>query len=88
MKPGYGAFILTETETETETENDKMVTVPNVISVSVQYVLLHANFWRPYFISLNIGLCRNAKELYLLLKHWRVPFIEVILREMYKWSGS
>ena len=32
--------------------------------------------------------CHTAKELDLLLKHWRVSFIEIILEEMYKWPGS
>ena len=33
----YGVFTPTEIETDTETETDKMATVLNGISVSVQY---------------------------------------------------
>ena len=44
----HDAFRLTETEWET----DKMATVPNGISVSVQYEHLHTVLCKPFFIGL------------------------------------
>ena len=53
-------FTLTEPETDTERETNKMATTPNGIRVSVQYEHLHTILYKPFFVSLSIGLslCR------------------------------
>ena len=56
MKPGYGAFTLTETDTETET--DKMASIPNGIQcLSAVCTSTHKSMQAIFFfISLSIGL--------------------------------
>ena len=69
MYPASGEFILTETATDTETKTDKMATVANAISVSVQYEHLHtillSYFICEYTVTLKNTIARNGEALQL-----------------------
>ena len=62
----------TETGTNTETETGKMTTVPNGISVSVQYERPHTNLYKQFlsvqiFVSVNYPLV-GSDDLCLLFQ--------------------
>ena len=64
-------FTLTEIETETK----KMVTVPNVISVSVQYEHLTTVLYKPFLsvsVSVSVGVNAPLQSSGLLLKKIKV----------------
>ena len=71
---GYGTFTLTETDIVTEI--DKMATVPNGISVSVQYEQLPTVIYNPP-LSVSVSLSVNA-PLHAIIKYFENKF-ELVL---------
>ena len=58
-----GAFTITEPNTDTETKTDKMATIPNGISVSVQYEYLHTILYKLFLcisVSVSVSVSVNA----------------------------
>ena len=63
----HGALTLTETETDTETDTDKMATVPNGISVSLQY---------EQQLFIDLGLCQCERSLNVMVcSHSPTPIL-------------
>ena len=63
------------TLTEIETETNKMVTVPNVINVSVQYEHLNTVLYKPFLsvsVSVSVGVNAPLQSSGLLLKKIKV----------------
>ena len=78
---GYGTFTLTETDIVTEI--DKMATVPNGISVSVQYEhLLTVIYDPPLLVSVSLSV--NA-PLHAIIKYFENKFEPVLDNDQLYW---